>query len=185
MSSFSCFWCCFVFIVVVYFICFASMWTKTYSLHFVKKLLPYYILFVCLLFCFIWRKERSFFLLFGFLLSTYLERDPGLIPIRWLPREALFEDLYNEHTMVYSFGFVVNELFTRGCQPFTQMSLSTDDILLQVPKSLTWDLNGNLWPLNKTVFGFNVTSTAKGHTRTFEIIIMIIIIIILSKASQI
>ena len=62
--------------------------------------------------------------------------DPGPVAVRWLPREALFEGLYDESTMVYSLGFVLNELFTRGCQPFTQMSLSTDDILLQVSDCL-------------------------------------------------
>ncbi|KAK7504203.1 hypothetical protein BaRGS_00004507 [Batillaria attramentaria] len=58
------------------------------------------------------------------------QRDPGPIPVRWTAREALFEGLYSDRSMIYSFGYVLYELFTHGCQPYSEISRrSTDDIL--------------------------------------------------------
>ena len=34
--------------------------------------------------------------------------------------------------MVYAFGYVLYELFTHGCQPFTEMSCRTTDDILQL-----------------------------------------------------
>jgi hypothetical protein len=55
--------------------------------------------------------------------------DPGDVAFLWLSPEALFEDKFHLQSMLYAFGWILHELFTKGCEPFTEMTRDRDDIL--------------------------------------------------------
>ena len=48
-----------------------------------------------------------------------------MLPIRWQPFEAIFEDDYSTKSDVYSFGALCWELFNQGEQPFFGIPDST------------------------------------------------------------
>ena len=50
--------------------------------------------------------------------------------MRWSAVESILQDLYDAKTDIWMFGHVIHELFTYGCEPFTdQYSVNTDDII--------------------------------------------------------
>ena len=56
-------------------------------------------------------------------------RGDGL-PVRWSAVESILQDLYDAKTDIWMFGHVIHELFTYGCEPYTdQYSVNTDDII--------------------------------------------------------
>lgn len=59
--------------------------------------------------------------------------DPGDVASLWLSPEALFEGKFLQ-SMIYAFGYILHELFTKGCEPFTEMTRDRDDILRLVSR---------------------------------------------------
>ena len=50
--------------------------------------------------------------------------------MRWSAVESILQDLFDAKTDIWMFGHVIHELFTYGCEPFTdQYSVNTDDII--------------------------------------------------------
>lgn len=62
------------------------------------------------------------------------------IPIRWSAVESILQDNYDVRSDIWMFGHLIHEMFTYGCEPFTdQYSSTTDDIIsgvLNIPSKL-------------------------------------------------
>jgi PTK7 protein tyrosine kinase 7 len=60
-----------------------------------------------------------------------------VIPLRWMPYEAVYEDDYSTKSDVYSFACLIWEMFYQGELPFSKMS---DDAVLTALKKheLQW-----------------------------------------------
>lgn len=72
----------------------------------------------------------------------YQKSTRGNLPIRWSSPEALKDGLYNTQSDVWSFGVVLWEMVTLGCQPY--QGLSNEEVL-----SFVRDNNGRMEkPLN-------------------------------------
>lgn len=72
------------------------------------------------------------FLMRYFFFSASDLRGDG-IPIRWSAIESILQDCYDAKSDIWMFGHVINEIFTYGCEPFTDhYSLTTDDIIAGV-----------------------------------------------------
>ncbi|XP_068084846.1 inactive tyrosine-protein kinase 7 [Anabrus simplex] len=54
--------------------------------------------------------------------KEYCKHHNQIIPLRWLPYEAVFEDEYSTKSDVYMFGCLVWEMFHQGELPFAKMS---------------------------------------------------------------
>ncbi|XP_061188790.1 uncharacterized protein LOC133196963 [Saccostrea echinata] len=66
------------------------------------------------------------------------------IPIRWSAVESILLNCYDARSDIWMFGHVIHELFTYGCEPFTdQYSSTTDDIISGV---LSGDISPYRWP---------------------------------------
>ncbi|XP_062584489.1 uncharacterized protein LOC134246178 [Saccostrea cucullata] len=66
------------------------------------------------------------------------------IPIRWSAVESILLDCYDARSDIWMFGHVIHELFTYGCEPFTDhYSSTTDDIISGV---LSGDISPHRWP---------------------------------------
>ncbi|XP_061188789.1 uncharacterized protein LOC133196962 [Saccostrea echinata] len=65
-------------------------------------------------------------------------------PIRWSAVESILLNCYDARSDIWMFGHVIHELFTYGCEPFTdQYSSTTDDIISGV---LSGDISPYRWP---------------------------------------
>ncbi|XP_069698468.1 inactive tyrosine-protein kinase 7 isoform X2 [Periplaneta americana] len=69
--------------------------------------------------------------------KEYCKHRNEVIPLRWMPYEAVFEDDYSTKSDVYSFACLVWEMFYQGELPFSKMS---DDTVLAALKKheLQW-----------------------------------------------
>lgn len=45
-----------------------------------------------------------------------------MIPLRWLPYEAVYEDEYSTKSDVYAFGVLIWEIFAQGELPFSKIN---------------------------------------------------------------
>ncbi|XP_070578551.1 inactive tyrosine-protein kinase 7-like [Ptychodera flava] len=54
--------------------------------------------------------------------SEYYEYHQSLIPIRWLPPEAIFENEYSTKSDVWAFGVFMWEVFALGEMPFSELA---------------------------------------------------------------
>lgn len=59
--------------------------------------------------------------------SEYFSYQNRIVPVRWMPAEALFEDEWSMKSDVWSFGVFVWELYTVGDLPY--INLSNDDVV--------------------------------------------------------
>ncbi|XP_043676096.1 tyrosine-protein kinase-like otk [Vespula pensylvanica] len=66
--------------------------------------------------------------------QEYTKHRNQVIPLRWLPYEAVYEDEYSTKSDVYSFSCLVWEMFHQGELPFNKMN---DESVLAQLKSLT------------------------------------------------
>ncbi|KAJ8303459.1 hypothetical protein KUTeg_019855 [Tegillarca granosa] len=54
----------------------------------------------------------------------------NLIPARWSAPESILDDLYDTKSDTYMFGHFIQEIFTHGCQPYTELfNISTEQVL--------------------------------------------------------
>lgn len=66
-----------------------------------------------------------------------------MIPLRWMSHEAVFEDDYSTKSDVYSFAWVVWEIFTGASLPFSK--LKNEEVLEQLrSKSLKQDFHEDM-----------------------------------------
>ncbi|XP_015603298.1 inactive tyrosine-protein kinase 7 [Cephus cinctus] len=69
--------------------------------------------------------------------QEYTKHRNQVIPLRWLPYEAVYEDEYSTKSDVYSFSCLVWEIFYQGELPFNK--LNDDSVLAQLKtQSLVW-----------------------------------------------
>ncbi|XP_012264737.2 inactive tyrosine-protein kinase 7-like [Athalia rosae] len=69
--------------------------------------------------------------------QEYMKHRNHVIPLRWLPYEAVYEDEYSSKSDVYSFSCLVWEMFHQGELPFNK--LNDDSVLSQLKaQSLGW-----------------------------------------------
>ena len=66
--------------------------------------------------------------------QEYTKHRNQVIPLRWLPYEAVYEDEFSTKSDVYSFACLVWEMFHQGELPFNKMN---DELVLSALKSLT------------------------------------------------
>ncbi|GLV45808.1 off-track [Carabus blaptoides fortunei] len=69
--------------------------------------------------------------------QEYCKHLNQLIPLRWLPHEAVFEDEYSTKSDVYAFGVLIWEIFSQGELPLSKISDTTLIIQLK-EKQLQW-----------------------------------------------
>lgn len=69
--------------------------------------------------------------------QEYCKHRGSVIPLRWLPHEAVYEDDYSARTDVYAFGVFVWELFHQGELPFPKLNDTSVLGRLQ-DKTLEW-----------------------------------------------
>ncbi|XP_026469545.1 tyrosine-protein kinase-like otk [Ctenocephalides felis] len=75
--------------------------------------------------------------------DEYVEHSNQMIPLRWMPHEAVFEDDYSTKSDVYSFAWVVWEIFTGASLPFSK--LKNEEVLEQLrSKSLKQDFHEDM-----------------------------------------
>ena len=69
--------------------------------------------------------------------QEYTKHRNQIIPLRWLPKETVFEDDYSTKSDVYSYSCLVWEMFHQGELPFKKFN---DDTVLNQLKSqsLNW-----------------------------------------------
>lgn len=66
-----------------------------------------------------------------------------VIPLRWMPHEAVFEDDYSTKSDVYSFAWVVWEIFAGASLPFS--TIKNEEVLEQLRnKSLKQDFHEDM-----------------------------------------
>ncbi|XP_012217658.1 tyrosine-protein kinase-like otk [Linepithema humile] len=69
--------------------------------------------------------------------QEYTKHRNQVIPLRWLPYEAVYEDEYSTKSDVYSFSCLVWEMFHQGELPFNK--INDESILAQLKaQALTW-----------------------------------------------
>ncbi|KAG7201881.1 hypothetical protein KM043_004596 [Ampulex compressa] len=69
--------------------------------------------------------------------QEYTKHRNQVIPLRWLPYEAVYEDEYSTKSDVYSFSCLVWEMFHQGELPFNKMN--DESVLAQLKtQSLAW-----------------------------------------------
>ena len=69
--------------------------------------------------------------------QEYTKHRNQVIPLRWLPKEAVFEDEYSTKSDVYSYSVLVWEMFQQGELPFKK--LNDESILKQLKdQTLEW-----------------------------------------------
>jgi len=69
--------------------------------------------------------------------QEYTKHRNQVIPLRWLPYEAVYEDEYSTKSDVYSFSCLVWEMFHQGELPFNKMN--DESVLTQLKaQTLTW-----------------------------------------------
>ncbi|KYN01458.1 Tyrosine-protein kinase-like 7, partial [Cyphomyrmex costatus] len=69
--------------------------------------------------------------------QEYTKHRNQIIPLRWLPYEAVYEDEYSTKSDVYSFSCLVWEMFHQGELPFNKMN--DESVLTQLKaQTLTW-----------------------------------------------
>lgn len=69
--------------------------------------------------------------------QEYCKHRGSVIPLRWLPHEAVYEDDYSARTDVYAFGVFVWELFHQGELPFPKLN-DTSVLARLKDKALEW-----------------------------------------------
>ena len=80
--------------------------------------------------------------------ADYYSHKHQVIPLRWLPHEAVFEDEYSTKSDVWMFASTVWELNNGGQRPFG--SQSDETILRQLnAKTLQWSVHSDLLWLTK------------------------------------
>ncbi|XP_016839619.1 inactive tyrosine-protein kinase 7 isoform X2 [Nasonia vitripennis] len=69
--------------------------------------------------------------------QEYTKHKNQIIPLRWLPKEAVFEDEYSTKSDVYSYSCLVWEMFHQGELPFKK--LNDESVLNQLKsQTLSW-----------------------------------------------
>ncbi|XP_014204264.1 inactive tyrosine-protein kinase 7-like [Copidosoma floridanum] len=69
--------------------------------------------------------------------QEYTRHKNQVIPLRWMPKEAVFEDEYSSKSDVYSYACLVWEIFHQGELPFKK--LNDDAVLAQIKsQTLSW-----------------------------------------------
>ncbi|XP_065155517.1 tyrosine-protein kinase-like otk [Atheta coriaria] len=69
--------------------------------------------------------------------QEYCKHANHIIPLRWMPYEAVYEDENSTKSDVYSFGVVIGEVFNKGELPFPKMNDNSFLTKLK-EKSLEW-----------------------------------------------
>ena len=112
-------------------------------------------------------------------MEYYIQEDQSLVPIRWMPPEAVFYKKYSVKSDVWSFGVTLWEIFTLSLLPYSEIAHSDvatrkglkflnpekyickDISKLQVSRRFLtsqrvrkgYRLNEPIYPLNRTVNG--------------------------------
>ncbi len=75
-----------------------------------------------------------------------------VLPLRWLPHEAVFEDDYSAKSDVYSYGVLVWEIFTQAEFPFHRKT--DNDVLSSLQNhELHWKIPKNCTPAMTALLG--------------------------------
>ena len=57
-------------------------------------------------------------------MEYYIQEDQSLVPIRWMPPEAVFDKKYSVKSDVWSFGVTLWEIFTLSLLPYSEIAHS-------------------------------------------------------------
>ncbi|XP_049818560.1 tyrosine-protein kinase-like otk isoform X2 [Aethina tumida] len=90
--------------------------------------------------------------------QEYCKHVNQIIPLRWLPYEAVYEDDYSTKSDVYSFGVVMYEIFSQGELPFPK--INDNSFLTKLKeKKLEWKANDttpeSLQPIQESCWNMN------------------------------
>ena len=67
------------------------------------------------------------------LLFIFTDTTKNVIPLRWSSPQSVMYDRFDKSTDRYMVGMLMYELFTHGCQPFTELyNIPLDHILEMV-----------------------------------------------------
>ncbi|XP_017770626.1 PREDICTED: tyrosine-protein kinase-like otk [Nicrophorus vespilloides] len=77
--------------------------------------------------------------------QEYCKHANQIIPLRWLPHEAVYEDEYSTKSDVYAFGVLIWEIFNQGELPFPKMNDNSFLAKLK-EKSLEWKFHKDTPP---------------------------------------
>ncbi|KAK3919401.1 Inactive tyrosine-protein kinase 7 [Frankliniella fusca] len=84
--------------------------------------------------------------------KEYFEHRNQILPLRWLPHEAVFEDDYSSKSDVYSYGVLVWEIFTQAEFPFHRKT--DNDVLSSLQNhELHWKIPKNCTPAMTALLG--------------------------------
>ncbi|XP_031355728.1 tyrosine-protein kinase-like otk [Photinus pyralis] len=90
--------------------------------------------------------------------QEYCKHINNIIPLRWLPYEAVYEDEYSTKSDVYAFAVVILEVFSQGELPFPKINDTTFLAKLK-EKALDWKSHKNtpddLQKLQETCWNIN------------------------------
>lgn len=93
----------------------------------------------------------------------------SILPLRWLPYEAVFDDEFSTKSDVYSFGMLMWEIFNKGELPFSE--LGDDQVLSQLESRKLCVKHSSRTPETITLLHQKCTESHPNQRMTFSDIV--------------
>lgn len=101
--------------------------------------------------------------------KEYYKYRNSILPLRWLPYEAVFDDEFSTKSDVYSFGMLMWEIFNKGELPFSE--LGDDQVLSQLESRKLCVKHSSRTPETITLLHQKCTESHPNQRMTFSDIV--------------